>query len=125
MKPESLLALRQAVDERLSTEQVETILNSIENKENSGNLLKRISDEGIIDDIIERLRGKPQAGDLPEHTTLRKKEQVNTLDPRKRYLSVRINAGSAFIDQLADFAEGIIFILSNNTVFSDICKKNV
>ena len=52
MKPESLLALRQAVDERLSTEQVETILNSIENKENSGNLLKRISDEAEFGNIV-------------------------------------------------------------------------
>ena len=110
MKPESLLALRQAVDERLSSEEIENILNSVENRENrkttgkSGDgILKQISEEGIIDEIIEKLRGKPQPEDIPEHVTNyieNNKSKRNEIDPRNRYLSVYLATGSAFIEQV-------------------------
>ena len=109
MKPESLLALRQAVDERLSSDQVENILNSIENNSkgtNSGGLLKKISEDGIIDDIIEKLRGKPQPTEIPTHFRSEKEEQSREIDPRKRYLSVFITTGTSFIEQITEFSNG-------------------
>ena len=79
-------------------------------KKNSEEILKQITEKGIIDDLILKLRGKSQPSDYPKHVT---EEAVVTdalpsskLNSSKRYLSVRIHNGAAFVDQLADFEEG-------------------
>ena len=79
-------------------------------KKNSEEILKQITEKGIIDDLILKLRGKSQPSDYPIHVT---EEAVVTdalpssnLNSSKRYLSVRIHNGAAFVDQLADFEEG-------------------
>ena len=79
-------------------------------KKNSEEILKQITEKGIIDDLILKLRGKSQPSDYPIHVT----EEAVVTDPlpssnlnsSKRYLSVRIHNGAAFVDQLADFEEG-------------------
>ena len=79
-------------------------------KKDSEEILKQITEKGIIDDLILKLRGKSQPSDYPIHVT---EEAVVTdalpssnLNSSKRYLSVRIHNGAAFVDQLADFEEG-------------------
>ena len=63
--------------------------------------------------MILKLRGKSQPSDYPNHVT----NEINGLEGNgspsqpnlsssKRYLSVRIHNGAAFVDQLADFEEG-------------------
>ena len=79
-------------------------------KKDSEEILKQITEKGIIDDLILKLRGKSQPSDYPIHVT----EEAVVTDPlpssnlnsSKRYLSVRIHNGAAFVDQLADFEEG-------------------
>lgn len=114
--PESLLALRQVVDEKLTTVDVEHILESLQisDKENlpkdSEEILKQITEKGIIDDLILKLRGKSQPSDYPIHVrgraSVTDSSSSNNLNSSKRYLSVRIHNGAAFVDQLADFEEG-------------------
>merc|ERR1712131_482665 len=108
--PESLLALRQVVDEKLTTEDVEYILEQISENipKDSEEILKQITEKGIIDDLILKLRGKSQPSDYPAHVTdeAAVTESSNNLNSSKRYLSVRIHNGAAFVDQLADFEEG-------------------
>ena len=79
-------------------------------EKDSEEILKQITEKGIIDDLILKLRGKSQPSDYPVHVT---DEAVVTgpspstnLNSSKRYLSVRIHNGAAFVDQLADFEEG-------------------
>ena len=79
-------------------------------EKDSEEILKQITEKGIIDDLILKLRGKSQPSDYPTHVT---DEAVVTgpspstnLNSSKRYLSVRIHNGAAFVDQLADFEEG-------------------
>ena len=79
-------------------------------EKDSEEILKQITEKGIIDDLILKLRGKSQPSDYPVHVT---DEAVVTgpspstnLNSSKRYLSVRLHNGAAFVDQLADFEEG-------------------
>ena len=79
-------------------------------EKDSEEILKQITEKGIIDDLILKLRGKSQPSDYPTHVT---DEAVVTgpspstnLNSSKRYLSVRLHNGAAFVDQLADFEEG-------------------
>ena len=79
-------------------------------EKDSEEILKQITEKGIIDDLILKLRGKSQPSDYPAHVTdeavVTDPSPSTNLNSSKRYLSVRIHNGAAFVDQLADFEEG-------------------
>ena len=77
-------------------------------EKDSEEILKQITEKGIIDDLILKLRGKSQPTDYPTHVTNDVTDNVtkDVTNLNKRYLSVRIHNGAAFVDQLAEFEEG-------------------
>ena len=77
-------------------------------EKDSEEILKQITENGIIDDLILKLRGKSQPTDHPTHVANDVTDNVtkDVTNLNKRYLSVRIHNGAAFVDQLAEFEDG-------------------
>ena len=60
---ESLLALRQAVDNRLTDESIEKLIDRKNDSQTTEQILQGLAEQGVIDELVGALRGLPVSPD--------------------------------------------------------------